>query len=153
MTRRRAALLLLLPAVLAAACSSEDKPYLQVQGGGIVFNYRIAQLTYGLVVRQLRPLPDGSVIEASFDLPGSAEKYVTVTPARAGTLQYSFESKPLSGARKGDKLTIRLRLLKQEKGEEIMRLERSFTVDIDQSSLPQKPLVTGPGYEPAPQED
>ena len=35
-------------------------------------------------------------------------------------------------------------------GKELARYERSFHTDVDQASLPSKPLVVGPGYEPNP---
>lgn len=148
----RRLLVLACVALALTACADEDKPPLQIIGGSFVFNYRIAQLTYGVVVRQLRPLPQGSIVEASFDLPGTSDKYVLTKPARAGTLQYSFESVPLKGVKKGEKYTVRIRVLKAGGTEEIFMAEKTYTVDVDQSTLPSKPLVTGPGYDAVPQE-
>lgn len=150
MATRRFLIQLALPAALAACSNGSDRPYLEIAGGSFVFNYRIAQLTYGIVLRQLRPVPEGSLLEASFDLPGGG-KHVDVKPTKAGSLQYSFESPPLKGARKGDVYTLKVRLLDKAGGAEIATIEKRYTVEVDQSTLPSKPLVTGPGYEPAPQ--
>jgi hypothetical protein len=32
-------------------------------------------------------------------------------------------------------------------GKEVARYERSFQTDVDQSTLPDQPLVVGPGYQ------
>lgn len=151
MVTRRTVVLMVLPMVLASCSGGSDRPYLEIAGGSLVFNYRIAQLTYGIVLRQSRPVPEGSVIEASFDLPGGS-KHVEVKPTRTGSLRYSFESPPLKGAKKGDVYVLRLRLLSSAGGDEISVLEKRYTMDVDQSTLPSKPLVTGPGYEAAPQD-
>jgi hypothetical protein len=42
-----------------------------------------------------------------------------------------------------------MRLLDAE-GKEIARYERNFHTDVDQSTLPDQPLVVGPGYEQNP---
>jgi len=150
MVTRRNLMHLSMAAAIAGCEDGGDRPYLEVAGGSFVFNYRIAQLTYGIVLRQLKPVPEGSVIEASFDLPGGI-KHVEVKPTRPGSLQYSFESPPLKGARKNDVYVLRIRLLKSVGGEALAALEKKYTVEVDQSTLPSKPLVIGPGYEPAPQ--
>lgn len=151
MVTRRTFALMIVPVVLASCSGGSDRPYLEIAGGSLVFNYRIAQLSYGIVLRQLRPVPESSVIEASFDLPGG-DKHVEVKPTLAGSLRYSFESPPLKGAKKGDVYVLRLRLLRSAGGEEIAALEKRYTMDVDQSTLPSKPLVTGPGYDAAPQD-
>jgi hypothetical protein len=150
MITRRSFILLAFVAAATGCGEDGERPYLEVAGGSFVFNYRIAQLTYGIVLRQLRPVPQGSVLEASFDLPGGGQ-HVELKPTRAGGLQYSFESPPLKGAKKNDVYMLRVRLLSRAGGEEIARLEKKYTVEVDQSTLPSKPLVVGPGYEPAQQ--
>jgi hypothetical protein len=152
MVTRRTFALGCLAISLPACGGGDDRPYLEVAGGTLVFNLRIAQLTYGIVLRQVRPVPEGSMLEASFDMPGQSARHVEVKPALPGSLQYSFESPPLKGARKGEVLTLRVRLLRSAGGEELAVLERKYTVDVDQSTLPSKPLVVGPGYDAPPPE-
>ncbi len=76
-------------------------------------------MTYGLVARQLRPLPEGSVLEASFDLPMTERKFVITKPAKAGQLHYSFETEGLRGVQKVTPYKVQLKLLEASTGKEL----------------------------------
>lgn len=141
---------LLLLAVLGLAGCGEDPstPYLEYAGGGFVFNYRTANHYYGFVVRQKRPLPEGGRLEVRFELPGGQEEKAAekIVPGR---LQYKFQTGDIDGIEANHPYKAVLVLLDAE-GKEIERLEHSFKTDVEQSSLPAKPLVVGPGYQPNP---
>ena len=143
---RRRALLLLAAAGLVACGDETARPYLEYAGGGFIFNYRTANHYYGLVVRQKKPLPEGSSLEVRFEVPGGEQ--VQREPANAGRLQYKFQTDDLEGIEAGHPYRVVV-ILRAASGQEIERLERNFTTTVDQSKLPAKPLVTGPGYEPA----
>ena len=66
--RSRSAVIGLIAVFALAACSG-DSPYVVVSGGGILFNYRIAEATAGIVAEVARPLPEGGTVEASFEMP------------------------------------------------------------------------------------
>ena len=74
-------------------------------------------MTYGFVARQLRPLPDGSILEASFELPGTDRKYVITKPAQSGQLQYRFETEALRGVKKNTPYKVQLKLLEAKYGQ------------------------------------
>jgi hypothetical protein len=150
--KRNILLVVMLAGVLAAACDDQSsKPYLKIAGGGFMFNYRYSIMNYGFVVKPLRPLPEGSTLEASFDLPGSPEKFVLKLPVVAGKMQYAFETEALHGVRKDVPYKAKLRLLEAGTGKELALLERDFRSDVEQGSLPTKAPVEGIGYFPAPQ--
>jgi hypothetical protein len=138
--------------IMLAACDSRpDKPYLKIQGGGFVFNYRYSSMSYGFVAKVLKPLPEGSLLEASFDMPGSAERFAVKVPTNAGKMIYAFESPPLKGVQKGRPYNVTLRLLAGEGGQELLALQQTYKTDTDQAELPVKaPVKQGPGYEPNP---
>jgi len=142
----------LLVVVLALMGCKEDTnaPYLEFAGGGFIFNYRNAEAFYGFVARPLRSLPDGSVIEAQFDIPNSSTPYVVTENVKPGMLQFSFRTPDLKGVEKGHPYKAVMRLLASPSGPELARYERSFHTDVEQASLPQKPLVIGPGYQTNP---
>jgi hypothetical protein len=147
---------ILLAAILisffASACDEQsNKPYVKIAGGGFMFNYRYSIMSYGFVVKPLRPLPEGSTLEASFDIPDSPEKFVLTLPAVAGKMQYGFETQALHGVKKGVPYKARLRLLEAGTGKELALMEKDFRSDVEQSSLPTKAPVRGIGYFPAPQ--
>jgi hypothetical protein len=145
------ALLLVLMTGLTG-CGGDDptKPYLKIQGGGFVFNYRYATLSYGFVAKPLKPLPEGSQLAASFDMPDGTQRYTTALPTQAGKLTYAFETPPLKGVVKGKPYRVTLRLLDAETGKELAKLEQDYRTDTDQAELPSKAPVKGVGYDPAP---
>lgn len=134
-----------------AACGGDSGPkdYLSIIGGGLVFNYRYSQATMVVIAKQLQPLPADAHLEADFTLPGGTGRDLQSSPVIAGKLTYKLESGYLHGIRKGEGLKVVLRL-KGPKGEELDRDETTYTSDVDQSTLPSKPLVQPdkPNYVP-----
>jgi len=143
-------IVLALGLTLAACGEDASSPYLAFAGGGFIFNYRNAEAFYGFVAKPLRRLPEDAVIEARFDMPGKAEPFVTKENVVPGQLQYSFKTPFLTGIEKGHEYKAVMRLL-DPAGKELARYERTFHTDVDQASLPSKPLVVGPGYAPNPE--
>lgn len=144
-------ILLLVVSVLLAGCGQDDGPkqYIKIAGGGLTFNYRYSQATMVVVGRQLNPMPEGSVVEALFDIPGETARESVIRPAVPGKLSYKLESKYLLGIKKGVPLKVTLRVV-DARGVELDREETQFTSDIDQDQLPTKPLVdpSKPNYVP-----
>jgi len=143
-------LILALGLALAACGDNSASPYLEFAGGGFIFNYRNAEAFYGFVARPVRTLPEGAVIEVSLDMPNGAPPCVTTEKAVPGKLQYSFKTPFLTGVEKGHDYKAVMRVL-DATGKELARYERSFKSDVDQASLPSKPLVVGPGYQQNPE--
>lgn len=138
--------------LILTACEEQvPQPYLKIVGGGFIFNYRYSKMTYGFVARQLRPLPEGSVLEASFDLPMTERKFVITKPVKVGQLQYSFETEALRGVQKNTPYKVQLKLLEANTGKELALVEQVFKSDVDQDILPTKAPVVGIGYQTAPE--
>jgi hypothetical protein len=140
--RRGPALTLVL---LALAACSDDSPYVVVSGGGIVFNYRIAEATAGIVAEVARALPEGGVIEASFENPAGGPPIVEAKPVTEDRRRFSFVTPPLTGIKADTDYKVVVRVLDAE-GEELQRVETKVHSDLDQSILPDVPLTLGPGY-------
>ena len=139
-------------ALALSSCSDQSsEPYLKILGGGFEFNYRYATMKYGFVAKQLRPLPAGSILEASFDLPDSPNKFILTLPAESGKMQYVFESEALHGVKKDIPYKVRLRLLEASTAKELTLVEHEFRSTVDQDTLPTKAPVTGIGYQLAPE--
>jgi hypothetical protein len=137
--------------VLSACKEEAPTPFVKIVGGSFLFNYRYSKMSYGFVARQLKPLPEGSVLEASFDLPDTERKFVVTKPVKAGQLQYSFESEALRGVRKNTPYKVQLKLLEADTGKELALVEQVFKSDVDQATLPTKAPVVGPGYQANPE--
>jgi hypothetical protein len=147
-------LVLCLPLLLLAACGEDtSKPYLTFKGGGFVFNYRIGEAFYGFVAHPERRLPEGAVLEASFEDPAGGPPMIVAHPAQAGQLQYVFESPPVKGVKPDRKYNVELKVLDPKTGKAYASYSKAFYTSVDQASLPDKPLVVGPVYTPNPEVD
>lgn len=134
--------------LVLAACKDDSAPYLEFAGGGFVFNYRIADDYYGFVARAKKSLPEGGKVEAQFELPSGGPEIVS-QDVTEGQIQYVFRSSNLRGIVKDHPYKAVL-LLRDKTGTEVARYERTFQTDADQTTLPDRPLVVGPGYQKAP---
>ncbi|MDH3318913.1 MAG: hypothetical protein OEO84_04400 [Betaproteobacteria bacterium] len=137
---------------LAAACSpgEGDAPYLEFLGGGFVFNYRLAQAEYGFVVKRLRRIPDGTILEAVLANPGGGEPFVLRETAAWDRLEYVFRSPPVRGVKANHDYRVEVRLIDPVDRRVLATYARAFRSDVDQSVLPERAPVVGPGYQPAP---
>jgi hypothetical protein len=141
-----------LSALLAlAGCEDEEKPAASFAGGGFVFNYRIGEAFYGVVVKTESELPSEAVIEAEFQDPAGGEPIVVSETVQSGRRKYMLRTRPLKGIQKNVPYKVVVRVLDGPGGQPIERIERSFKSDIDQSIMPEGPLVIGPGYTPNPE--
>lgn len=127
--------LLMLGAILLALSGCGDdpsKPYIKILGGGFTNNITSNAVTYSVAVKRLKPWPSGAVIQATFDLPDSDAKFVTVEPTSDYKDKYLLESDPIHGLKKGVPLTVKLRLLDGPGGKELAEVEKTFQSDQDQ---------------------
>ncbi len=132
-------------ALLALAACSDDSRYVVVSGGGILFNYRIAEATAGIVAEVARPLPEGGMIEASFENPAGGPPLVESKPVTDDRRRFSFVTPPLAGIKADTDYAVVVRVLDAD-GSEVQRVETKVHSDLDQSILPKVPLTVGPGY-------
>lgn len=134
-----------LAALLGLAACSNDGPYVVVSGGGIIFNYRIAEATAGIVAEVARTLPEGGFIEASFQNPAGGADIVESKPVTPDRRRFSFVTPPLSGITADTDYKVVVRVL-DANGEALQTVETHVHSDLDQSILPKAPLTVGPGY-------
>ena len=136
-------------AALAGCFDDSKSPYLELRGGGFQFNYRIAEATATLVLGSLRTLPPDSVVEVNFENPAGGAPIVLRKPVGADDTSIDFSTPPLTGIVKDKPYQVTVRLLAKD-GKELQRIEKPYKSNLDQSVLPEKPLVVGPGYAPNP---
>ena len=136
---------LLILATMLSACGSGD--YVRIAGGGISFNYRYSQASMILIAEQRRPLPQGAIVQALFDVPDSQNRAIVQLPAMEGKLTYKLQTEPLLGFTKGGNYKVTLALIGAD-GKTIETHDTTYTSDEDQSTLPKKPLVEGLEFTP-----
>lgn len=136
---------LILLALLALPACVDDSEYLELAGGGFVFNYRNAVANWGIVLVPRRDPPEGATIEVAFENPAGGAPIRLARPARGGG-RIDFRTPPLRGIVKDRPYRVTV-LLKSAAGEELLRIEKDYASDLDQSVLPERPLAIGPGYQ------
>jgi hypothetical protein len=149
-TRRLLSAFFSVAALAALAGCSDNSPYVELRGGGFLFNYRIAEATADLVLAALKPLPEGAVLEVNFENPAGGDPIVLRQEARADQVKFDFVTPPLKGIQKDKPYAVSIRLL-DKSGKELQRIDKPFHSTLDQSILPDKPLVVGPVYTPNPE--
>jgi hypothetical protein len=128
-----------------AACEDASKPPLAMAGGGFIFNYRIAEVFYGVSLKPQRRLKPDAVLEGEFENPaGGPNLIVRETLGPEPKLIYALQTPPLKGVKAGRPYKVVVRLL--EGGKVTGNLERTLTSDLDQDMIPDAPLTIGPGY-------
>lgn len=148
--RRLTALAALVPLLALAACGDgDDGPYVEIVGGGFVFNYRIAEVFYGVTVVAHRPLPPGAELTAAFEDPAGGPPIRVSRQARDHQTRFSLESGPLQGVVADHDYTVVV-TLSVPSGEVLETHTRVIRSKLDQSVLPPRPLTVGPGYTPNP---
>ena len=128
----------------------EDKPprpYLKILGASFIFNYRVSDVYLGFTAVPDKPIPVGSVLEVTFENPAGGGPFVSRRGIGLPDRRISIRSPSLRGVKAHQPYEIRLRLFQPGKPEPIW--QHSFVVrsNIDDSVVPDAPLVVGPGYQ------
>jgi hypothetical protein len=139
---------------LLVACGENQKPknYVQFLGGGLTFNYRYSKASMVVVIRRVSPMKEGSKFVALFEIPGESAPQRIEVANNPDALDFKFESKALTGIKKDVPLHVSI-LAIDEKGAQLDEIKKQFVSDVDQDSLPNKPLMdpNKPGYIPLPE--
>lgn len=149
MTRRlrleAASICSLMIAAALAGCSEPKGPAFMIEGGGFIFNYRIAEVFYGVSVKPLRKLEPGSVIVAEFENPAGGAALIVRETIAAHRVSYGLRSPAVDGVKADRPYRVVVTALSPA-GVALGRIERTFKSDLDQEVNPEKPLTFGPGY-------
>jgi len=140
-------LIVILAFLLGGCWESGPIEYLKIAGGGIQFNYRVSEASMVVIAQQVNPLPEGSKVEALFDIPGTNTRESVVLPSMEGKLTYRLQSQKLMNITKDTPYKVTI-LLRDKDGKELDRKDTTYHSEVDQSTLPDKPLVDDPAFTP-----
>lgn len=129
----------------------EKAPALALEGGGFLFNYRIAEVSYGLVAQAKPPVPDGTLIEAHFADPAGGPPLVVTNTAHGELSKIVVRSPAVHGVKAGVPYDVTVHLIDPRTKEAFATLETSFKSDLDDTVMPTRPLTVGPGYQRPPE--
>ena len=145
MMRRTAYVVAVCTMAALAACSEPSGPAMAIEGGGFIFNYRIAEVFYGVSVKPLRKFEPGTVLVAEFENPAGGAPFVVRETVAGPRLSYGLRTPGVEGVKAGRPYRVVVTVLSPG-GTEFGRLERTFKSDLDQDVNPARPLTIGPGY-------
>ena len=125
---------------MLAGCDDDKGPYVAIEGGGFIFNYRIAEAFYGVSLRPERRLEAGTILEVRFDNPAGGDPIVLRETVKGSQLSYLFRTPALQGVRKDHPYRVVVRVLAAGDGKVLDTVERSYKSSVDQSILPSAPV-------------
>ncbi|MCA1439011.1 membrane lipoprotein lipid attachment site-containing protein [Ensifer sp. IC4062] len=141
----------LIAATALAGCQRETGPDpLKLTGKMFVFNYRLAYATYMITLNKTEPVPDGSVVVASFENPAGGGPLTLTRKLFPKLDKVTLESPEISCVKKEKPYVVTIEV-KGPDGATLQKLETTVTSDVDQDVLPAKPLVEGPAYDKNPE--
>nr|WP_075290354.1 hypothetical protein [Pararhizobium arenae] len=144
-----ATILLALLALPACQRETGNEP-LQLTGKIFVFNYRLAYATYMVTLDKKEPVPEGSIVVASFENPAGGEPLTMERKVFAKQTKIVLESPDVTCVRKEKPYSVTIEL-KRPDGDLLQTIKTTVTSKLDQDVLPAKPLVIGPAYDKNPE--
>jgi hypothetical protein len=102
--------LMLLAGCGLVAPRPQKSEYLQSVGGGFLFDREKQQVQYTMVVAPRRPLPAGSIIEATFEDPVGERPYVVSVVVKSDERDFTLTSPPVHGTRAGKTYQVQVKL-------------------------------------------
>ena len=146
----RAAVFSLLTLLSAAGCREvPSDAYVELTGKLFVFNYRVATATYVITLGKLRPVPDGAVVETRFDNPQGGDPLRLSEKIWPKLEKIAIESPPVFCIIKDRPYKFSI-IIKDAAGAQLQKIEGAVTSSLDQTVLPDVPLVVGNAYAPNP---
>jgi hypothetical protein len=134
-------------AVALGACRESGKDALyEISGRLFEFNYRLGIATYVITLNPLRPMGEGQVAVVRFQNPAGGDPLEVRQKIWPKLPHITLTSPPLTCVMKDRTYAVSIRI-EDANGELLQALDTTLTSSMDQSILPDEPLVTGPVYE------
>ena len=141
---------LLLVALLLAGCTDEARQsYMSLSGRLFIFNPRMGSATYVVTLAVNKTPPEGSHVVATFENPAGGSALVVEQKIFPAQQKISLESENLTCIKKGRRYAFEV-VLQDAAGTQLQKVTSSIESTLDQSIMPDAPLVEGPAYDPNP---
>jgi hypothetical protein len=132
--------------LVIGGCREEPKgDYVNLTGKLFIFNYRIAEATYVVTLGKLRSLPEGAMVYTEFDNPAGGAPIKVEQKVWPKLEKIAIESPPLTCVVKDRTYAIKI-ALKDASGVLLQEISTTLRSTLDQTVLPDRPLVVGPVY-------
>jgi hypothetical protein len=133
-------------AALGACRDSGEGELFAISGKLFEFNYRLGIATYVITLNPLRPMGEGQVAVVRFQNPAGGDPLEVRQKIWPKLPHITLTSPPLTCVMKDRTYAVSIRI-EDANGELLQALDTTLTSSMDQSILPDEPLVTGPVYE------
>ena len=139
---------LLVAAGALGACRDQGGKgeYFAISGKLFEFNYRLGIATYVITLNPLRPVGEGQVAVVSFQNPAGGDPIIVNQKIWPKLPHITLTSPPLTCVVKDKPYAVSIRI-EDASGTLLQSFETTLTSSLDQSILPDRPLVVGPVYE------
>jgi hypothetical protein len=137
---------------LSLVSGCRDRPaeeYVELTGRIFIFNYRIATATYVITFSKVRPIPNGATMLTLFDDPAGGSPIEVRQKVWPKMEKVAVESPPVFCIVKDKPYAFKASLLAED-GTRLQEISGTVVSSLDQSILPDLPLVVGPIYTPNP---
>lgn len=146
--KRWPALLFVLLALVA--CREETAGPFELSGRVFIFNPRLATATYVVTLRPVAVTGEAVRAIAEFEDPAGGAAIVVEQTIWPKAEKLALESPPVFCIVKDRSYGVAIRI-ENAAGDTLQRIDTSLLSTLDQSVLPDKPLVVGPAYQPNPE--
>jgi hypothetical protein len=128
--------LAMLPACGLVAPRPQKTDFLQTAGGGFLYDRDKQQVQYAIVVAPRKPLPEGSILEATFEDPVGERPYVVSVVVKQGVMDYTLNSPPVHGTRAGATYHVQIKLYADAgKSQLLDSYAQGVRASVDQGTL------------------
>ena len=132
-------------------CKDESRSgYVELTGRVFIFNPRMGKATYVVSLGLLKELPQGARIKAVFEDPAGGQKIEINEIARVLAGRVAIESPAVLCIKKDQRYAFDISL-SDGSGTVLQTISSSIKSSLDQSIMPDVPLVIGNAYEPNPE--
>lgn len=137
--------------LLIAGCQRDEATDLFAPSGKVfIFNYRLSYAAYMLTFAKVAEVPPGARVIAMFENPEGGAPLTIERPLFAAQDKLVLESPPVYCVRKDRPYLVKLSVTGAD-GTTLQSYETTVVSTLDQSILPAKPMVVGPGYQMNPE--
>lgn len=144
--RKLAVLVVALLGVASCRETGGEGEFFDISGKLFEFNYRLGIATYVITLDPMQAIPEGMVAAVDFENPVGGEPIRIRQKIWPKLPHQTLTSPPLACVAKDRPYAVAIRI-EDAAGKPVQVFNLTMTSTLDQSILPDRPLVIGPVYE------
>jgi hypothetical protein len=146
---KRIALVLAIMAAVSA-CRDHQGKLFELSGRVFIFNPRLAEAIYVVTLRPLEAASNAKTAIATFEDPAGGRSIRVERKIWPNATKVALESPPVFCIVKDRPYAVKIEIV-DESGVALQHIDTTITSTLDQTIMPDRPLVVGPAYDPNPE--